>query len=60
MTIIKEGSRWDGGGKKFVVIQTVEQDGHTWVHYRELNSNAPKEYSCYLESFVERFRSIPE
>jgi len=57
---IKAGSKWTGGDKKFVVIQTVEQEGHTWVHYREDKSSEPKEYSCYLESFLQRFNSVPE
>ena len=57
---IKEGSRWDGGEKIFVVIHLVEQDGHTWVHYREAKGPEPREYSCYLESFIQRFRALPE
>lgn len=57
---VTEGSKWSSSdGKKFTVIHVVEQDGHTWVHYRN-ESKEPKEYSCYLESFVSRFRSIPE
>jgi hypothetical protein len=60
MTIVKDGSKWSGGDKKFVVIQTIEQEGHTWVHYREDKASEPKEYSCYLESFITRFNALPE
>jgi hypothetical protein len=57
---IKEGSRWwSGDNKRFVVLHIVEQDGHTWVHYRD-ESAAPKEYSCYVESFLDRFSPLPE
>lgn len=60
--MIKVGSRWEGIDKTFVVINTIEQDGHTWVHYREDSNKKPvlecKEYSCYQESFVQRFREI--
>jgi hypothetical protein len=59
--IIKEGSRWwNGSDKKFIVLHTVEAEGHTWVHYREAIGNPPKEYSCYKESFVQRFSLLPE
>ncbi len=64
--VVKEGSVWSGGeDKKFRVISVVEADGHTWVHYREeprkwVAASELKEYSCYLESFTHRFRSIPE
>ena len=63
MTIIKEGSKWDGGnGKIFRVIQIVEVEDHTWIHY--INDHLPegknREYSCYRESFLSRFRPLPE
>jgi hypothetical protein len=59
MTMIKEGSKWgDGQGKIFRVLHSIEVEGHTWVHY--IKDNAPedetREYSCYLESFLLRFR----
>ena len=63
---IKEGSRWwAGDDKRFVVLHIVEQDGKTWVHYRNDNGNVfssagCKEYSCYKESFLERFSPLPE
>jgi hypothetical protein len=61
--MVKEGSRWVGNSDdKFHVIHVVELDGHTWVHY--IKENAPadstREYSCYIESFLQRFRSLPE
>ena len=61
--MVKEGSKWVGSGDdKYHVIHVVEIDGHTWVHY--IKENAPaestREYSCYIESFLSRFRQIPE
>jgi hypothetical protein len=60
MKTLKEGSKWSGSGSSdvFIVLHTVELDGHTWVHYRKIDND--KEYSCYLESFIERFRALPE
>ena len=60
--MIKAGSKWVGDGHNiFRVIQVVELDGHTWVHY--IKENAPedsnREYSCYEESFLSRFRETP-
>lgn len=61
MNKVTVGSRWWGGGDdQFVVIAVIEQEGHTWVHYRDNSGNAPsKEYSCYLESFLSRFKELP-
>jgi hypothetical protein len=53
MNIPKDGSRWTGISEVFVVLHTIELDGHTWVHYRKESSET--EYSCYVESFLERF-----
>lgn len=62
--MIKQGSKWTGGKRDvFVVLHIVEQDGHTWVHYRSEKSEengTPREYSCYQESFLSRFRLLPE
>ena len=58
--MIKNGSKWTGGNKVFIVLHTVEQDGHTWVHYRSANNGTPREYSCYQESFLSRFTPLPE
>lgn len=61
--MIKQGSRWTSGDTVFVVLHTIEQEGHTWVHYRSEKADetgTPKEYSCYQESFETRFRLLPE
>ena len=53
MNIPKDGSKWTGINEVFVVLHTIELDGNIWVHYRkECNET---EYSCYVESFLERF-----
>jgi hypothetical protein len=61
----KIGSKWSGSDSQqiFHVLHTIELEGHTWVHYiRETTKdiNETREYSCYLESFLERFRALPE
>ncbi len=54
---VKPGSVWvSSDNAQFIVIDVVEVDGHTWVHYRNDNKAEPREYSCYEESFVLRFR----
>lgn len=63
--MIKVGSRWEGVDTQFRVLAVIEADGHTWVHYREdLGIKVPvlecREYSCYQESFLARFRPLPE
>lgn len=59
--IIKDGSRWHGNDRKvFIVLHTIEQNGHTWVHYRDSEGNPPREYSCYQDSFLARFNALPE
>jgi hypothetical protein len=52
----KPGSMWVGASDTFRVIDTVlvESEGKTWVHYMKISTH--EEYSCYLESFLERFR----
>ncbi len=65
MSTVKPGSLWHSIDKDFRVISVTEVDGHTWVHYREdLGIKVPalqcREYSCYLESFVQRFSPRPE
>ena len=62
MKIPKNGSKWAGSGRDtFHVLSTIELEGKTWVHYIKDNTQAdPREYSCYLESFLERFRELPE
>lgn len=63
--MVKAGELWgDSNNKNFRVIHVVEVDGHTWVHYREDKgfkvSENNREYSCYIESFLSRFRKLPE
>ena len=61
--MIKQGSKWDDGkGKIFRVIQIVQIEGHTWIHYinDNLSENENREYSCYQESFLSRFTPLPE
>lgn len=53
--ILKEGSRWTGGNKQFILLHEVETDGHVWVHYRDEQGSPPREYSCYKDSFLSRF-----
>jgi len=57
MTTVKNGSKWQGSnGKEFYVINTVELEGHKWVHYKSFTEE--KEYSCYEESFLVRFTPL--
>jgi hypothetical protein len=58
--MVKKNTRWSGGDEKiFRVIDTLEIDGKKWVYYRLENSDIdPKEFSCYEESFIHRFRQI--
>jgi hypothetical protein len=57
MTTVKAGSVWEGSDRKqFIVLNTIEKEGQVWVHYRENGKDQNREYSCYLESFVSRFR----
>ena len=56
------GSKWSGSdGKEFMVIELVEVDNQQWIYYREnTKSNIePKLYSCFVESFQQRFRELP-
>jgi hypothetical protein len=55
----KAGSIWAGTDmEKFRVIEVVPVDNSTWVHY--IGVKTGKEYSCYVESFLARFRELPE
>lgn len=61
--MIKPGTKWwTGEGKVFQIINVVEVDGHTWVYYRNTKqfNEEYQEYSCYLESFLQRFNPLPE
>ena len=60
--MVKTGSKWSSvTGQEFRVLDVIELQGHTWVHY--INENQPedsnREYSCYEESFLSRFRETP-
>lgn len=62
---VESNSLWtDGQGRYFRVLSLTDVDGKTWVHYREDKGIKVaviecKEFSCYVESFVERFRACP-
>ena len=56
MKIPKEGSRWATITETFVVLHTIELNGHMWIHYRKESSD--RVYSCYVESFLERFTPV--
>jgi len=61
--MVKTGSKWSGNEENiFRVIQVVELDGHTWIHYIKENEpeDSNREYSCYEESFLSRFRELPD
>ena len=61
MKSVREGTKWSGPNKEFIVIAEVEaDDGHTWIYYRDAVGDPPREYSCYKESFLQRFRILPE
>lgn len=63
MSQIKIGSKWTGTeGRNFVVISTMQIEGKNWVYYRAENpkDHMPKEFSCFEESFLVRFRPLPE
>ena len=54
---VNAGSLWKGNDReKFVVISVTKIDNHTWIHYRDDGkTDQPREYSCYEESFIQRF-----
>ena len=61
--MITEGSCWSGkNGKIFQVISRTEIEDRIWIFYRLLENNPDevKEFSCYEESFIERFHQLPE
>lgn len=56
---VTEGSFWStADGREFLVLSVSEQEGNTWVHYRRQDRRDPQEYSCFVESFIQRFRRI--
>jgi hypothetical protein len=64
--MVKAGTLWGtyNDRKKFRVISVTEIDDHTWVYYRLDNCNPNiaecQEWSCYIESFLQRFNPLPE
>lgn len=55
---VEPGSTWVGSDyTKFQVIDVIDIEGNTWVYYRKYNStsNECREFSCYIESFLNRF-----
>jgi hypothetical protein len=54
--VIHEGQIWlDSSFKEFMILHVYKDDqGHDWVHYR-CNDKPCQEYSCWIESFLERF-----
>jgi hypothetical protein len=59
--MVKEGTRWvSNEGNIFHVVHRIELDGKTWIHYEQDNCKECREFSCYEESFMLRFRQLPE
>lgn len=59
--MVKEGTRWvSPEGNTFHVVHRLEIDGNVWIHYEQDNCNECREFSCYEDSFLLRFRMIPE
>jgi len=54
--MVKEGSIWTGSNHvEFIVLHRVVLDDIAWIHYRQNNKDNNSEYSCYEDSFVQRF-----
>lgn len=61
--MVRISSKWTSTeGKIFIVLGTAEIDGKNWVYYRLETPEAhlPREFSCFEESFLARFRPIVE
>jgi hypothetical protein len=59
MIVPQNGSRWVSSTSENVhVLSTIVIEGKTWIHYIEEGRKDPREHSCYLESFLERFKEI--
>jgi hypothetical protein len=55
----KPGSIWASTDSvKFRVIDVVYTDDHVWVYYIKVKDGT--EYSCYVDSFLARFRELPD
>lgn len=56
---VTPGSRWtDSQGCHYHVISVQEIEGNRWVYYHKdtAQDHENKDFSCYLESFLARFR----
>jgi len=52
---VVEGQVWSAvDGTRFRVIKQINMYGKDWAYY--VNEETGKEYSCWVESFVSRFR----
>lgn len=59
MTEVKQGTQWGGSdGNLFHVINVIDLEGHTWVHYQQDNIDESRLFSCWVESFVARFKPV--
>jgi hypothetical protein len=60
MKLPEVGSKWIARNNHihFYVLHTIELEGNTWIHYKEHTSD--REYSCYVESFLQRFMELPK
>jgi hypothetical protein len=56
MTNPTPGSVWTADRIAVRVIAVVELEGNIWIHFRSEPPGEPREYSCYLASFLERYR----
>lgn len=58
--IVENGIWSDVEGKKFRIIKVIEIDEQIWIYYASKGKEPYQEYSCYLESFLERFKEEPK
>lgn len=55
MKDISPQSHWvDSEQNKIRVLAVVDLDNHIWVYFK--NENTDSEESCYLETFLNRFK----
>jgi hypothetical protein len=57
MQEVSSGEMWEAGVREyFRVIDVVDLENQTWVHYMRLKDHL--EYSCLKESFIHRFKKV--
>jgi hypothetical protein len=57
MQEVSSGEMWEAGVREyFRVIDIVDLENQTWVHYMRLKDHL--EYSCLKESFIHRFKKV--